>query len=82
MAISPNNQFLAYTEDLQSRRIYSICFKNLVTGETFKQKIPNAGTCLVWTNDSKNVYYVTKDDTLREFRVMLHEFETDFKKTN
>jgi len=80
MAISPNNQFLAYTEDLQSRRIYSICFKNLVTGETFKQKIPNAGTCLVWTNDSKNVYYVTKDDTLREFRVMLHEFETDFKK--
>jgi len=79
MAISPDNKFLAYTEDLQSRRIYSICLKNLETGEVFPMKIPNSSTCLAWTNDSKNLYYVTKDETLREYRVMLHEIGTDFQ---
>lgn len=79
MAISPDNKFLAYTEDLQSRRIYSVCLKNLETGEVFPMKIPNSSTCLAWTNDSKNLYYVTKDETLREYRVMLHEIGNDFQ---
>lgn len=69
MAISPDNKWLAYGVDTVSRRIYTIHFKNLETGETLDETIENTtGTC-TWAADNKTVYFSSKDETLRPDKI-------------
>ena len=76
-AVSPDNQLLAYAEDVQSRRIYTIRFKNLITGEVLDESIPMAATHLAWSNDNQYLFYVVKDpQTLRQYKVMRHKVGT------
>jgi oligopeptidase B len=79
LAVSDNNQIVAYTKDTLSRRIYTVHFKNLVTGETYPDAIPNVeGQHLAWAADSRTVFYVVKDKvTLLGFQVWRHEIGTD-----
>lgn len=68
--VSPDNKYLAYSEDTVSRRIYKICFKDLLTGEKLSWHIQNSSGSLFWSNDSKFVFYVEIDSTtLRPFHV-------------
>ncbi|NUM31297.1 MAG: S9 family peptidase [Bacteroidetes bacterium] len=70
LTISEDNNILAYSTDTLSRRIYTIHFKNLETGEILPDKIENTnGTCC-WANDSKHVFYSVKDNvTLRSHKI-------------
>ncbi len=61
MAISPDNKLLAYAEDIVSRRIYTIRFLNLETGELLSDKIENITSGGAWANDNKTYFYTTKD---------------------
>ncbi|ATL49522.1 oligopeptidase B [Chitinophaga caeni] len=73
LKVSPDNQVLAYAVDDVGRRRYKIHFKNLETGETYPVALPEATGNLVWANDNKTLYYVTKDTaTLRSDRVKQH----------
>lgn len=71
-SISPDNQWIAYCEDTLSRRIYTVRFKNLSTGETLDEKIPGTGGNLAWANDNKTIFYSVKDETLRPFKIFRH----------
>jgi oligopeptidase B len=72
-SVSPNNELLAYGEDTLSRRIYTLRFKNLKTGEMLEDEIPGTNGGAVWANDNKTVFYVLKDSTtLRSYKVMRH----------
>jgi oligopeptidase B len=76
-SVSPNNQLLAYGEDTVSRRIYTIRFKNLETGEMLEDTIPNTSGKAVWANDNETVFYVQKDtETLRDHKVFRHKIGT------
>jgi len=78
--ISPNNKIAAYGVDTVSRRLYTIYFKNLETGEVYKDKIPYTTGSVTWTNDNSAIFYDKKDiETLREERVMKHGFGTNIK---
>ncbi len=77
MEVSPDNRWLAYSEDTLSRRIYTIRFKNLKTGETIEERIPGADGSVVWANDNKTVFYTIKDETLRAYKVLKHRLGTD-----
>lgn len=80
MSISRNNKILAYSTDTVSRRIYTIYFKNLETGELLEDKIPNTAGHCVWANDNKTIFYSEKDPTtLREYRVKKHTLGTNTK---
>lgn len=69
-AISPNNEWLAFTEDLTGRRLYNLRFKNLVTGKILTIKLSNTGSDLAWHNDNETIYFTRKDEeTLRPDRV-------------
>lgn len=71
--VSPNNKIAAYGVDTVSRRLYTIYFKNLETGEVYKDKIPNTTGSVTWTNDNSAIFYDKKDiETLREEKVMKH----------
>ena len=77
LAISTNNQLMAYSEDTVSRRIYTIKFKNLETGEDLNDTIPNTSGGITWANDNETVFYTLKDDqTLRSYKIMRHKLGT------
>lgn len=61
MSISPDNKLLAYGEDTVSRRIYTIRFLNLETGELLYDKIENTTGGGAWANDNKTFFYTTKN---------------------
>lgn len=77
MTVSTDNRILAYGEDTLSRRIYTIVFKNLETGEMLADRIPNTDGSIVWANDNKTVFYGIKDETLRVFKILKHRLGTD-----
>jgi oligopeptidase B len=81
MDISPDNQWMSYGVDLVSRRIYTIYFKNLRTGDILEQTIPNATGNVAWANDNKTVFYTSKNDvTLLSEKIWRHKVGTDSAK--
>ena len=76
LSVSPNNKLLAYSEDTLSRRIYTVRFKNLETGEMLEDVIPNTTGRAVWANDNKTVFYTVKDDALRAYKIFKHKLGT------
>lgn len=74
--VSYNNELLAYSVDTVSRRKYTIHFKNIQTGEIFEDAITNTSGNMAWANDNKTLYYATKDETLRSYKIFKHEIGT------
>ena len=73
LSVSPNENMLAYGQDTLSRRIYTIMFKDLVTGELLKDTLTGTSGRTVWGNDNKTVYYIKKDpQTLLGYQVYRH----------
>jgi oligopeptidase B len=68
-SVSPDNKILAFGEDTLSRRIYTLRFKDLHTGNMLADVIPNTSGNAVWANDNKTIFYTTKDTTLREHKI-------------
>lgn len=67
------NSILAYSVDFVSRRLYTIYFKNNITGEILPDEIPNTSGGFAWANDGKTIFYTLKDEnTLRSFKIMKH----------
>jgi len=69
LQVSPDNQLLAFAEDTLSRRIYTLRFLNLNTGEFLADMIPNTTGLMAWSSDNQTVFYTTKDSTLRPHQV-------------
>ena len=77
LKVSPNNKILAYGEDNVSRRIYTIRFKDLTTGELLPDVLTNTTGGAVWGNDNKTVFYAVKDASLRSYKIYRHIMGTN-----
>jgi len=78
ISISTNNNIAAYGVDTVSRRIYTLRFKNLETGELFDDVIENTTGGCTWANDNKTIFYTRKDPTtLRSHKIYKHILGTD-----
>ncbi len=75
-SISPNNQILVYGEDTLSRRIYTLRFKNLTTGDYYPDVIENTTGNATWAADNKTIFYVRKDKALRSYKIFKHVLGT------
>ena len=72
-SVSPDNKLLAYGEDTLSRRIYTLKFKDLESGEMLDDIIPGTTGSAVWASDNKTIFYTVKDpETLRSYKIMRH----------
>ncbi|MEM6725935.1 MAG: S9 family peptidase, partial [Bacteroidota bacterium] len=60
-SVSPDNKLLAFGEDTLSRRIYTIRFKNLETGEMLDDNLENTTGGGAWANDNSTFFYTTKN---------------------
>lgn len=82
LSISPNDQIMSISEDTDSRRIYTINFKDLSqpSGEKscyLPDKLVETEGQIVWANDNKTVFYVKKDlETLLGTQVYRHKLGT------
>jgi oligopeptidase B len=76
--VSDNEQVLAYGIDTVSRRNYTLKFKNLTTGEIYKDQIKNTeGGSYAWAADNKTIFYIKRDQTtLLGYQVWRHELGT------
>ncbi|WBA43831.1 S9 family peptidase [Hymenobacter canadensis] len=76
--VSDDNQVLAYSEDVVSRRLYTLRFRNLQTGQLYPEQIPNTSGNAVWATDNKTVFYTRKDPTtLLDYQLYRHTLGTD-----
>ena len=77
-AVSPDNRWLAYVEDTQGRRIYTLRVRDLSTGTLLPDAIPGVLESLVWSADNKTVFYVKQDPvTLQSGPVFRHVAGSD-----
>ena len=78
--ISPDNKIMAYSVDTISRRLYTVHFKNLETGEKNTHTISNTSGGVSWANDNMTLFYNQKNTkTLRTEKVMRHSFNQNQK---
>lgn len=76
--VSENNKISAFAVDTVSRRLYTLQFKNLETGEIYPDKIDNTTGGAIWANDNKTVFYTKQDPvTLRNDKIFKHVLGTD-----
>lgn len=77
LTVSSNNEMISYGVDTVSRRKYTIHFKNLKTGEIYKDELPNTTGRAAWANDNRTVFYTIKEESLRPFKIKKHVLGTD-----
>lgn len=80
MALSANQDVLAYLEDTSGRRQYTLRFRDLKTGKNLKESIKGLTPAVAWANDDKTIYYVENDPvTLLSTRIKKHVLGSDPK---
>lgn len=79
--ITDNDEIIAYGVDTVSRRNYTVRFKNLKTGQIYKDQIKNTeGGSYAWAADNKTFFYILRDQkTLLGYQVWRHILGTDVK---
>ena len=77
-SISSSQDIAAVAIDTVGRRIYTIRFKNLTTGEFLPGEIPEVTGNMAWANDNKTLFYTRQDlQTLRSHQIYRHVLGTD-----
>ncbi len=78
MNVGPTNMMVAFGEDTLSRRVYTIKFKDLETGQYLPDEIPNTTAGGAWSNDGLYYFYTTKNKvSLLSEKVWRHKLGTD-----
>jgi len=73
LAVAENNQLLAYSLDNIGRRIYTIHFKDLISGEVLEDRLKSVTGNLAWAADNATVFYSQQDSmTLRPNKIFRH----------
>ncbi len=74
--VSPDGTLLAYSTDYSGSERFTLRIKNLVTGETAADEIPNTFYGAAWSLDASVLFYITVDDAWRPNRVWRHRVGT------
>lgn len=61
--VSPDGTKLAWAEDLNGRRQFTIKVKDIASGEVLDTAITGASANIVWGDDNKTIWYVENDPT-------------------
>ncbi len=70
---SSNQQILAFSADEVGRRIYTLYFKDLLSGKILEDQVPETTGNFVWAEDNATLFYSKQDpDTLRSNQIYQH----------
>ena len=73
---SPDQRWLAYSTDFSGNERFSLRIKDLATGVTLPDEIPDTYAGGAWSLDGSTVFYTTVDDAWRPYRVWRHRIGT------
>jgi oligopeptidase B len=68
---SPDNKTLCYLVDTKGNYASKAYFKNLIDGSLFEEVLENVGQ-IIWSNDSKSIYYCLYENNSFGKKVYLH----------
>src|SRR5438093_1339997 len=71
-SVSPDGRMLAYSTDFAGAERYTLRVKDLVTGETAPDEIPDTHYGCAWSAGGSALFYTTADAAWRPFRVWRH----------
>jgi oligopeptidase B len=75
--VSPDGSKLAWAEDLNGRRQYTIKVKDIATGELLDSAVTGTSGNIVWGDDNRTIWYVENDpETLLSTHVKTHVIGT------
>lgn len=69
--VSDDENLLAYSTDYTGFREYTLNIKDLTTGELLPDRIEKVGR-VIWTADSKTLFYTAEDAAKRSYRIYRH----------
>jgi oligopeptidase B len=75
--ISNDNNLLAYGEDINGRRQYTIKIKDISKNVYLYDEIKDTSGNIVWANDNSTIFYTKNDETLRSYKIYRHKIGTD-----
>ena len=76
---SPDHNLIAYTVDIDGSEFYSLYLCDPVSRNVCDQVIERTQGEVVWSNDSKYIFYVVLDDEHRPQEVCRHQLGTSVK---
>ena len=78
LAVSSEGNLLAYATDNVGRRIYTLRFRDMDSGEELDDVIPEVTGNIAWAEDNKTLFYAKQDpQTLRSYQIWRHELGSD-----
>src|SRR5262245_179234 len=79
IAHSPDHRFLAYAVDKKGSELFTIKIRDLASGRDLREAIPDTHSAIVWSADSKTLFYVRLDANQRPLYVYRHRLGTPGK---
>lgn len=77
-AVTTSGAIMAYAVDLVGRRFFDVRFRNLETGEEYRDVIRNITGNVVWAEDNKTLFYSRQHpETLRSYQIFRHVLGAD-----
>jgi oligopeptidase B len=70
--VSPDGNWLAYATNNDGDEVYTLRFKDLRSGETLPEEVPDVYYSATWASDNKTFYYTTLDHIKRPHRLWKH----------
>src|SRR5215470_16884497 len=72
LSVSPDGKLLAYSTDFSGDERYTLRVKDLVSGKTLTDEVPDTYYGAAWSLDGSALFYVTVDEAWRPYRVWRH----------
>lgn len=72
LSYSPDHKLLAYVVDTKGSEQCDMRIRNMETGEDFDEVIPDCNGSVVWSSDSKKVFYIENDEECRPRKLKCH----------
>ncbi len=71
-SVSPDGRLLAYSTDFTGNERFTLRIKDLETGQTAADEIPDTFYGCAWSKDGSTLFYITVDAAWRPYRVWRH----------
>lgn len=76
-AVSPDHRFVAYVYDTTGDEEHTLVVKEIATGRLLSERIQRTAEDLAWAEDGETLFYVTRDELKRAYRVYRHRIGFD-----
>ena len=75
-SVSPDSRWLAWSVDVVGDEVYTLRFRDLVSGADLEEEVPRSYYGGAWSPDSRHFFYTVHDEAYRPHQVRRHTLGT------